>query len=150
MFRGFEGDTSSVKALTDLGIAIETDGRMKLRSEAKLDSALKLNFDATVSLFASNPKSTTGGGMAGDAVASIDALISNKAFSKGLLEQQIQSTTKDVNKYKAELTRLEERLEKTLNRYMSQFSVMESIVGNSNGVRAGLKNSFESMSSSYR
>jgi flagellar hook-associated protein 2 len=150
MFRGFEGDTSSVRALTDLGIAIESDGRMKLRSEAKLDMALKFSFDATVSLFASNPKSTTGGGMAGDAIASIDALISNKAFSKGLLEQQIQSTTKDVNKYKAELTKLEERLKKTLNRYMSQFSVMESIVGNSNGVRSGLKNTFESMSSSYR
>lgn len=150
MFKGFEGDNSSVKALTDLGIAIESDGRMNMRNEAKLDMALKFNFDATVSLFASNPRSTTGGGMAGDAIASIDALISSKTLNKGLLEQQIQSTTKDVTKYKAELTKLEERLDKTLNRYMSQFSVMESIVGNSNGVRAGLKNTFESMSNSYR
>ena len=150
MFKGFEGDSSSVKTLTDLGLAIESDGRMNLRSEAKLDSALKLNFDATVSFFTSNPMSTTGGGMAGDAIASIDALISNKALNKGLLEQQIQTTTKDVKKYKAELTKLEERLEKTLNRYMNQFSVMESIVGNANGVRSGLKNTFESMSSAYR
>lgn len=150
MFKGLEGDTSSVKALTDLGVAIESDGRMSLRSEAKLESALKLNFDATVSFFTSNPRSTTGAGLAGDAIASIDTLISNKTLNKGLLEQQIQSTNKDVQKYKAELSKLEGRLEKTLNRYMNQFSVMESIVGNANGVRSGLKNSFDSMSNAYR
>jgi flagellar hook-associated protein 2 len=44
---------------------------------------------------------------------------------------------------------LEERMEKLMTRYMNQFSVMESIVGNSNSMRTSLKGTFESMMKSY-
>jgi len=44
---------------------------------------------------------------------------------------------------------LEERMEKLMNRYMSQFSIMENIVGNSNSTRESLKGTFEGMAKAY-
>jgi flagellar capping protein FliD len=40
-------------------------------------------------------------------------------------------------------------MEKLLNRYTSQFSVMESIVGNSNSMREGLTSTFQGMMDAY-
>jgi flagellar hook-associated protein 2 len=44
---------------------------------------------------------------------------------------------------------LEERMEKLMTRYTNQFSIMESIVGNSNSMREGLKGTFEGMMKAY-
>jgi flagellar hook-associated protein 2 len=47
------------------------------------------------------------------------------------------------------LTVLEERMEKLMTRYMNQFSIMESIVGNSNSLRTSLQGTFEGMMKAY-
>jgi flagellar hook-associated protein 2 len=70
-------------------------------------------------------------------------------LSTGLIDTQSKSATTQIAKYKEELTALDERMEKLMARYMSQFSVMESIVGNSNSMRESLKGTFEGMMKSY-
>jgi flagellar capping protein FliD len=40
-------------------------------------------------------------------------------------------------------------MDKLLNRYTSQFSIMESMVGNSNSMREGLKSTFAGMMKAY-
>jgi flagellar hook-associated protein 2 len=40
-------------------------------------------------------------------------------------------------------------MDKLLARYMSQFSIMESMVGNSNSTREGLKSTFTAMMKAY-
>jgi flagellar hook-associated protein 2 len=70
-------------------------------------------------------------------------------LSTGLIDTQSKSATTQIAKYKEDLSVLEDRMEKLLTRYMSQFSVMESIVGNSNSMREGLKGTFEGMMKSY-
>ena len=70
--------------------------------------------------------------------------------STGLIEAQSRSATDQIAKFKEELTNIEERMERLMTRYMTQFTAMESIVGNSNSMREGLKNTFEGMMNSYQ
>jgi flagellar hook-associated protein 2 len=84
-------------------------------------------------------------GLAGSAINSIEKML----LSTGLIDTQSKSATTQIAKYKDEMTVLEERMEKLMTRYMNQFSVMESIVGNSNSMRDSLKGTFESMMKSY-
>jgi len=76
---------------------------------------------------------------------SIDKML----LSTGLIDTQSKSAAAQILKHKEELSVLDERMEKLMTRYMSQFSVMENIVGNSNSMREGLKGTFEGMMKAY-
>jgi flagellar hook-associated protein 2 len=84
-------------------------------------------------------------GLAGGAINSIEKML----LSTGLINSQTRSANDQVTKYKEELIVLDERMEKLMTRYMNQFSVMESIVGNSNSMRESLKGTFEGMMKAY-
>jgi flagellar hook-associated protein 2 len=147
-------DTSStpgttIKAARNVGLSIDRDGKLNL-DESKLDTALQDNFNEVSTLFSAGTNnksiySTAPGGIAGDAVNKIEKML----LSTGSIDAQSQSASAKITKYKEELVILEERMEKLMNRYMSQFSIMESIVGNSNSTREGLKSTFEGMMKSY-
>jgi flagellar hook-associated protein 2 len=147
-------DTSStpgttIKAARNVGLSIDRNGKLNL-DESKLDAALQDNFNEVSTLFSggTNNKSiysTAPGGLAGDAVNKIEKML----LSTGSIDTQSQSATAKITKFKEELVILEDRMQKLMNRYMSQFSVMESIVGNSNSTREGLKSTFEGMMKSY-
>ncbi len=84
-------------------------------------------------------------GLAGNAINSIEKML----LSTGIIDTQSKSATTQIAKYKEDLSVLEDRMEKLMTRYMSQFSAMESIVGNSNSMREGLKGTFEGMMKAY-
>jgi flagellar hook-associated protein 2 len=44
---------------------------------------------------------------------------------------------------------LEERMSKAFDRYIEQFSIMESMVGSANSLRENMKSSFEGMMAAY-
>jgi len=150
LIKGPDNRSDAINALRDLGISIDSTGRMNIDSEAKLDAALKNNFDATVAMFSSSTNSRTGKGLAGDAIDAIDKLVSTKTWAKGLIQKQIDSETKVKQRYKDDLSTLEDRMKKVLDRYMNQFSIMESMVGNATSLRSGLKSSFEGLMSAYK
>lgn len=133
-------DNSTVQALSGLGISVGLDGRMAIKSEKVLQEKLSSGYDDVVKLFTSSQTGSSKEGLVGDALQVINNFM--PTYGKGLLAHQIDSNTKEVRRYKDQLTQLEARMAKSLERYLSQFSVMESIVGNSNSVRAGLKNTF--------
>jgi flagellar hook-associated protein 2 len=140
---------TTIKAPRDVGLSIDSKGKLTL-DETKLDTALQNNFTEVSTVFSAGTNnksiySTASAGVAGEAVNKIDKML----LSTGQLDLQTKSATTKIAKYKAELLVLEARMEKLLNRYMSQFTVMESIVGNSNTQREGLKGTFESMMKSY-
>jgi flagellar hook-associated protein 2 len=70
-------------------------------------------------------------------------------LSTSIIDTQSKSVTTQIAKYKKDLSALEDRMDKLLTRYMSQFSAMESIVGNSNSTREGLKSTFTGMMKAY-
>lgn len=140
---------TTLKAARDVGLSIDRYGKLSL-DESKLDAALQNNFAEVSTLFSAGTNnqsiySAAPAGLAGDAIKSIGKML----LSSGLIDTQSQNATTKIAKYKEELVLLEDRMEKLLNRYMTQFSVMDSIVGSSNSMRDGLKSTFEGMMASY-
>jgi flagellar hook-associated protein 2 len=140
---------TAIRAARDVGLSIDRFGKLTL-DDAKLDSALQNNFAEVSTMFSAGTNnqsiySPAPAGLAGSAINSIEKML----LSTGLIDTQSKSATAQIAKYKEEMTVLEDRMEKLMTRYMSQFSVMESIVGNSNSTREGLKGTFEGMMKSY-
>lgn len=138
-----------VYAARHIGLSFDRTGKLTL-DETKLDSALSKNFDQVVTLLTANKNdqsiySPAPGGLAGDAVKNIDKMLR----STGIIDGQTKSATKKIEQYKKELTQLEERMSALLERYTEQFTVMESIVGESNSTRSGLTNSFKGLMAMY-
>lgn len=140
---------TTIQAARDVGLSIDRFGKLSL-DETKLDTALQNNFSEVSTMFSAGTNnqsiySPASAGLAGDAINSIEKML----LSTGLIDTQSKSATTQIAKYKEQMTVLEERMEKLMTRYMSQFSVMESIVGNSNSMRESLKGTFEGMMKSY-
>jgi flagellar hook-associated protein 2 len=140
---------TTIKAARDVGLSIDRNGKLTL-DEAKLDTALQNNFGEVSTMFSAGTNnksiySAAPAGLAGSAVNSIEKML----LSTGLIDSQSKIATTQIAKYKKELTELESRMDKLLTRYTSQFSIMESMVGNSNSMREGLKSTFAGMMKAY-
>jgi flagellar hook-associated protein 2 len=140
---------TNIRAARDVGLSLDRLGKLTL-DDAKLDAALQNNFTQVSTMFTAGTNnksiySPAPAGLAGEAVNSIEKML----LSTGLIDTQTKSAAAQIVKHKEELKVLDERMEKLMTRYMSQFSVMESIVGNSNSTREGLKGTFEGMMKAY-
>jgi flagellar hook-associated protein 2 len=141
---------STIRAPRDVGLSFDRNGALQLDKD-KLALALQNNFDEVAQLFSANTNNqstfgTAPGGVAGDAVKKLDAMLR----STGLIAQQTQNASRQVDQFKVQLERLEDQMQKLLERYMRQFSAMESIVGSSNSLRDGLKGTFEGLANAYK
>lgn len=139
----------NVSAAWQAGLSFDRNGKLTL-DEDKLDSALKNHPSEVMTLFSAGKNnlsvfSTEEAGLAGKAVRDIDAMIR----STGSIAQQARNASQQITNYKDELTKLDERMQALLNRYLEQFSAMDSIVGNTNSLKTSLKSSFEGMASIY-
>jgi flagellar hook-associated protein 2 len=151
--RLFTGDSStpgdSVRAARDVGLAIDRDGKMSLDA-SQLASALQSNYDEVVQMFSASQASHSvyspePAGLAGDAVTKLDQMLRSNAT----LARQNETATKEADRYRADLTKLETRMTTLLERYTRQFSVMEAIVGNASSLRDSLAGTFEGLMAMY-
>jgi flagellar hook-associated protein 2 len=148
-------DTSStpgtnITAARNVGLSIDRNGKLTL-DEAKLETALQDNFNEVSTLFSAGTNnqsiySTAAGGIAGDAINKIEKMLR----STGEIDSKTKANSTKIEAYKKDLDVLEKRMEKLLERYMRQFSMMESIVGSSTSTREGLKGTFEGMMNAYK
>lgn len=141
---------STIQAARNVGLSIDRNGVLQL-DETKLDTALQDNFGEVVTMFTGNKNSlsiysTVNAGLAGDAVRKLDQMLR----STGSIDAQTASAQKQITSYQSDLARLQDQMDKMLERYMTQFSAMESIVGSSNSLKTGLKSSFDGMMSSLK
>ena len=138
-----------VYAARHIGLSFDRTGKLTL-DEAKLDSAMATHFDQMVTMLTANKSSQSlyspaPGGLAGDAFKNIDKMLR----STGLIDTQTKSASAKIAQYKKELTQLEERMSALLERYTAQFTVMDSIVGESNSTRSNLTSSFKGLMAMY-
>lgn len=141
--------SGTVKAARDVGLSLDRTGRMVL-NETTLDQSLASKYSDVVHMFTAGTSnkslfSPAAAGLAGDAVVTLDKMLR----STGVIAKQTDSATKDLSKYKDDLKKLEERMSKAFDRYIEQFSVMESMVGSANSLRENMKSSFEGMMAAY-
>jgi flagellar hook-associated protein 2 len=139
----------NIKSLSQMGISVDQKGVMSL-DETKLDEALSANYSDVVKSFTGGYNnlgtySTLSAGFAGDAVKKITNIIGNK----GALTTNTTTANTQITKYKADLEKLNTRMESLLARYTKQFGVMESLVGQVNSQKTSLKSSFEGLMAMY-
>lgn len=118
--------------------------------DAKLETALTDNYTDVVKSFTGGYNnlgtySTLSAGFAGDAVKKITSIIG----SKGALTTNTATANTQNTKYKADLEKLNTRMDSLLARYTKQFGVMESLVGQVNSQKTSLKSSFEGLMAMY-
>lgn len=133
---------SSVKALRDLGVSITKEGVLEF-DEVKFNSTVDTNFSEVVTALTADRANksdfgTQPRGIAGEAVKRINDMMK----STGLLATQTNSTQKQIDRYKADLERLEARMTQLLLRYQQTFAAMDTIVSQSSATQARLKAQF--------
>jgi flagellar hook-associated protein 2 len=148
-------DTSStpgttIKAARNVGLSMDRNGKLNL-DESKLDTALQDNFAEVSTMFSAGTNnksiySSAPAGLAGDAIYKIEKMLR----STGAIDSKTKTNSTKIDAYKQDLDILEKRMQKLLDRYMSQFSMMESIVGSSTSTRESLKGTFDGMSNAYK
>ena len=144
-----DAQNSNISAAWQVGLGFDRDGKMTL-DETKLDKAFSSYPDEVVTLFTADTNNlsayaTSSAGLAGTAVRDIDKMLR----STGLLAEQTTNANKKLDQFKDDLLKIEERMTALNERYMKQFSLMESMVGSSNKMREGMKSSFEGMMAAY-
>jgi flagellar hook-associated protein 2 len=140
---------TNAAGLWQLGISITQTGQLTV-DNTKLDAELQNNYDDVVKLFTNDKNlflssTTDAAGIGGDAVKKITALLG----PNGPMLQQTQTATTQNTKYKDDLTKLQLRMDNLLKRYTTQFGAMQSMVGQTNSMKASLKSSFDGMMATY-
>jgi flagellar hook-associated protein 2 len=141
--------SGNIKNLSQLGLSVDEKGVMKLDS-TKAEATLNTNYDDVVKAFTGgynnlSAYSTQSAGIAGDTVKKLTTLLA----PGGPLTTQSDSATTQNERYRANLTKLQSRLDSLLSRYNKQFAAMDSLVGNVNAQKTSLKATFDGMMASY-
>jgi flagellar capping protein FliD len=135
---------TTVQALRDIGVSITKEGTLEF-SDKQFDATTTSKFDEVMLMLTANRESksligSAARGVAGDAVKTITDMMK----STGSIPGQVTSANKQIDRYKADLEKLSDRMSMLLARYTKTFAVMDSIVGQSNSVRERLKAQFNS------
>jgi len=140
---------TAITSMADLGFKADRNGVLSL-DEAKLDVALKDNYGDVVKALTGNQNnvssfSTQPAGVIGDTVRRLTQVLAND----GPLQTKTDNAETENSKYKADLEKLQRRMETLLQRYNQQFAAMESLVGSVNAQKTSLKSTFEGMMAAY-
>jgi flagellar hook-associated protein 2 len=135
---------TTVQALRDIGVSITKEGTLEF-SDKQFDATTTGKFDEVMLMLTANKESKSlignaARGVAGDAVKTITDMMK----ATGSIPGQVTSANKQIERYKADLEKLSDRMSMLLARYTKTFAVMDSIVGQSNSVRERLKAQFNS------
>ncbi len=158
-------DNSSTATLSDLrqlGLFVDQDRRMKfvnisetgsnfattyqVGNESTLDKALANRFEDVATLFSG----TSGiGKRMSDQLAGTGSYVDTSARPSSpmrILKVQASNAGSRIREDQDRLLALEDRMKGLLERYMEQFAVMDSLVGQSKALRTSVENSFKGMS----
>jgi flagellar hook-associated protein 2 len=139
----------NIQAFRDIGVSFDRYGNMTF-DEATFDTAISSHFDEVVTMLTADTEAqsvyaTATGGAAGDAAKELDQMLR----STGVLALRTNNANTDIARQEERLTELEDRMQRLLDRYISQFAVMDAIVGSVNSTRTGLTSTFEGMMATY-
>lgn len=141
---------SGIVSLRDLGLTFAVDGKASI-TQQKLDLALTTKPDAVAKMLSAGTDNTSDlasepKGFAQDISIRLKTMLS----PQGNISQRKLSGNTQIAVYKRDLEKLELRLEAVYQRYISQFSSMESLVQRMNGVGKYLTGQFTAMENMYK
>ncbi len=113
-------DSTGLKTLSDIGIAFQRDGTLKLEKPDKLKSALETNFTGVSSLFGSS-----------DGVATRLTKVTEEMLgSKGLFKTRTDGLNASISSMDKSMDRMELQLAQTEKRYRAQFTALDTMMTN--------------------
>ena len=138
--------SGNVTALRDIGVSVTRDGSLSF-TESTYDTVAASNFDdiSTMLSAGTNNQSLYDGqsqGLATDAVIKLETLTDSIS---GIFVTRTDSAKTAITRYEADLQALEDRMEAVYNRYLQQFTVMESLVNTLNSTRESMATTWENM-----
>ena len=145
IFDDSETASGSISSLRDIGVSTDKSGKLVL-DEDIFDQALLDDYDDVKmaltagtdnqSEFSASPQ-----GLAQSVILKVDELVGNE----GVLADRKENAESAVEVYQEDMARLEERIEVLYERYLAQFTAMESLVREMNSTRDYLEDQFEMM-----
>ena len=151
LYRAFTQDSStasgSINALRDIGVELGRDGNLEF-NEIKFDATMATKAaDVGVMLSAgtdnqskydSQPK-----GLARDIIGNLEDSLTDSI--DGLFATRTAASLNAIAKYEEELLELDTRMTNLFDRYIAQFTVMETIVSQLNSTRNSLSDTWMNM-----
>jgi len=113
-------DATGLKTLSDIGIAFQRDGTLKLEKPAKLETAIANNFEGVSNLF--NAKT-------GVATRLLD-VTEEMLGSKGLFKTRTDGLNASLKSLEKSQDRMTLQLEQTEKRYRAQFTSLDTMMTN--------------------
>lgn len=117
-------DSTGLKTLSDIGIAFQRDGTLKLEKPAKLDAALASDFEGVSSLFSSST------GFATRLTKVTDEMLG----SKGVFKTRTDGLNATLQSMDVSKERMSLQLEQTEKRYRAQFNALDTMMVNMQGM----------------
>jgi len=138
--------SGNMTAMRDIGVSVTRDGSLSF-VESTYDTVAATSFDdISVMLTAgTNNQSRYDGqsqGLATDAMIKLETLTDSIS---GIFVTRTSSAQTAIRRYEKDLESLEARMEAVYERYLQQFTVMESLVNTLNSTRESMATTWENM-----
>ena len=141
--------SGDIIAMRDLGISVDKSGEMTF-TETTYDAAVLASYEDIVTMLTADTSNeslftTTNKGLAQD----IATTLGNFTDSDGIVTTRSEGATEDLADHKEELIELEKRMEAVYERYLAQFTAMESLMASMDATKEYLTGQLESLSKAY-
>lgn len=132
--------------LRDIGVTLTASGQLQF-SETVYDAKAATSYDAISTMLSAGTDNQSrydgqSQGLAIDAIVKLEVLTDSIT---GIFAQRTESTNKELSAYSQDLIDLEARMEALYERYLSQFTVMETLVKQLNSTRESLTDTWSNM-----
>ena len=149
IFANSSTPSGGISALRDMGVSLDKSGSLTLNTTT-FDTVLAANYDDVVMMLSANTNDqnlygTDSKGLAQD----IATILEGFSDSTGVLTLRTSNATESLQDYKDQLVSLEARMEGVYERYLTQFSAMESLMATMDTTKDYLEGQLESLSKAY-
>ena len=137
--------SGNINYLSDIGLQFQLDGSLVI-NETRFEAALAGEYDDIVQALTAGTDDQTVFGTANRGIAGdVSALLYDMLKSTGTISTVISDTTSDLSDYESKLLDLDARMERVRERYITQFSAMQSLVDQMNSTRDYLKQQLDNL-----
>ena len=141
--------SGNINAMRDLGISVDKTGTMTFTA-ATYDAAVLGSYDDIVTMLTAGTSNeslftTSNKGLSQDIATALEAFTGNT----GIVTTRSSNATTSLADHKEELAKLETRMEAVYNRYLTQFTAMESLMASMDATKDYLTGQLESLSKAY-
>lgn len=139
--------SGSITALRDIGVELKSDGDLKF-DEIKFDAVMATSADDVGTMLSAGTDNQSKydsqpQGLARDVISDLEDSLTDSI--DGLFVTRTDSSTKALAAYEEELQELDDRMNNLFDRYITQFTVMETLVSQLNATRESLSETWMNM-----